>query len=109
MQFRRGDVVRSSDPFKLGIDRQRPWLILNTDEHPFAAEQYIAMAISTKEYPPSLELVDEVWEEGGVPERSFVSPWAIHSPRLEDIEIWQGCVVPEFVEQVIEQLDTYIR
>ncbi|MCH7662231.1 MAG: hypothetical protein IH933_17245 [Euryarchaeota archaeon] len=31
-----GDVVRSTDPFKLGTDKQRPWLILTDERHPFA-------------------------------------------------------------------------
>ncbi len=31
MQPERGDIVRSSDPFKLGTDNQRPWLIVNDD------------------------------------------------------------------------------
>jgi mRNA-degrading endonuclease toxin of MazEF toxin-antitoxin module len=48
MQPERGDVVRSSDPFKLGDDKQRPWLIVSTESHPFDGEQYIAVAISTK-------------------------------------------------------------
>ena len=74
MQPERGDVVRSSDPFKLGEDRQRPWLIINNDTHPFDDEQYVAVAISTKEYDDSLALTDAVWEACGVPQNSFVSP-----------------------------------
>jgi len=46
MQPERGDVVRSSDPFKLGEDRQRPWLIVSNDLHPFGDEQHVAVTIS---------------------------------------------------------------
>lgn len=42
-----GDVVRSVDPFKLGTEVQRPWLVVRTDDHPFADEQVIAVAVST--------------------------------------------------------------
>jgi mRNA-degrading endonuclease toxin of MazEF toxin-antitoxin module len=56
MQPERGDVVRSSDPFKLGDDRQRPWLIVNNDARPFDGDQYVAVAISTKEYGDSIPL-----------------------------------------------------
>ena len=88
MQPERGDVVRSTDPFKLGDERQRPWLIVNSDSHPFDDEQFIAVAVSTKKYDDSLALDSEVWDTGGVPRESFVSPWAIHSPRSEDLVSW---------------------
>ncbi|EMA04920.1 hypothetical protein C438_11443 [Haloferax denitrificans ATCC 35960] len=65
MQPERGDVARSSDPFKLGTGRQRPWLIVNNETHPFDGEQYIAVAISTKAYDDSLALSADVWETGG--------------------------------------------
>lgn len=109
MQPERGDVVRSADPFKLGKDRQRPWLILNTDAHPFGTEQSIAAAISTKQYDDSIALPDTVWEVGGVPRASFVSPWAIHSPRHEDLIAWQGHLTDEFVEDVVDALSRYFR
>ena len=109
MRPERGDVVRSSDPFKLGEDRQRPWLILNDESHPFADQQYVAAAVSTKAYDDSIALEPDVWEVGGVPRESFVSPWAIHSPRIEDIVAWQGRVTDELVDDVVDNLVTYLR
>ena len=108
MELERGDVVRSSDPFKTGNDRQRPWLIVSNRTHPFFGDQYIALAISTKQYDESLELSDDSWEIGGVPETSFVSPWAVHSPRIEDLVKWQGRVSGEFVDQAIDSLLPYL-
>ena len=109
MQPERGDVVRSVDPFKLGEDSQRPWLIVNNESHPFVDEQYVAVAISTKQYEDSLALESDVWETGGVPRESFVSPWAVHSPRIEDLIAWQGRVTDEFVGDVVDSLETYLR
>lgn len=109
MQPERGDVVRSSDPFKSGEDRQRPWLIVNNDSHPFGDEQYVAVAISTKEYGDSISLRSDVWETGGVPRESFVSPWAVHSPRIEDLVAWQGRVTEVFVDHLVDTLETYLR
>lgn len=108
MQPERGDVVRSVDPFKLGSDKQRPWLVLSDDRHPFAGEQFIAVAVSRKEYGPSIRLTDEVWETGGVPEESFVAPWSVHSPRSEDLIVWQGRVAETFVNRVIAALRGYL-
>ncbi|ELZ80319.1 hypothetical protein KU306_03740 [Haloferax larsenii] len=109
MQPERGDVARSSDPFKLGDDRQRPWLIVNNDSHPFGDQQYIAVAISTKEYDDSLPLTDDLWEVGGVPRDSFVSPWAVHSPRKEDFVAWQGRLEEAFVDRVVEHVEEYLE
>ena len=81
MQPERGDVVRSSDPFKSGEDSQRPWLIVNNSSHPFADEQFLAVAISTKRYEHSLALRSEVLALGRVPLESFVSPSVVPSPR----------------------------
>ncbi|WP_135303795.1 type II toxin-antitoxin system PemK/MazF family toxin [Haloarcula amylovorans] len=108
MQPERGDVVRSADPFKLGEEKQRPWLVISDDSHPFTGEQCVAVAISTKRYEDSLELSDEVWETGGVPRKSFVSPWAVHSPRTEDFVAWQGRVSDGFVDRVVEVLTAYL-
>lgn len=109
MQPERGDVVRSSDPFKLGDDKQRPWLIVSNDSHPFSGEQHIAVAISTKEYDDSVPLSANVWELGGVPRQSSVSPWAVHSPRHEDFVAWQGRVTVSFVDSVVEAVETYLE
>ena len=109
MQPEQGDVVRSSDPFKLGEESQRPWLIVNNDSHPFCGEQYVAVAISTKAYADSIPLQNDVWVTGGVPRESFVSPWAVHSPRIEDLVAWQGRVTKEFVDRVVNTLETYLR
>jgi len=109
MEPERGDVVRSADPFKFGTDRQRPWLVVNNSTHPFAEEQHVAVAISTKEYDDSLPLPKDSWEVGGVPRESFVSPWAIHSPRSEDLVAWQGRVTDGFVDEVVSTIETYLR
>jgi mRNA-degrading endonuclease toxin of MazEF toxin-antitoxin module len=109
MRPRRGDVVRSSDPFKLGEGSQRPWLVVSNDSHPFHGEQCVAVAVSTKRYDDSIPLTDDVWKVGGVPRESFVSPWAVHSPREEDFVAWQGTVSGAFVERVVNRTESYLR
>lgn len=109
MQPERGDVVRSSDPFKLDAGHQRPWLIVNNDAHPFADEQHIAVAVSTKASEDSIAIDTDVWTTGGVPRESFVSPWAVHSPRSEDLSAWQGRVTDAFVDKVVDSMGAYLR
>ena len=109
MQPTRGDVVRSSDPFKLGEDRQRPWSIVNNSSHPFDDGQFLGVAILTKEYDDSVALSSDAWDVGGVLRESFVSPWAVHSPRIEDLAAWQGRVTDEFTDAVVDEIATYLR
>ena len=109
MQPRRGDVVRSADPFKRGTDRQRPWLILSDESHPFDGEQYIAVAVSTKEYDDSIPISGDCWTVGGVPRDSFVAPWAVHSPRREDFVAWQGSLNDTFVQRVVAGVESYLE
>lgn len=91
-----------------GTNNQRPWLIVNNDSHPFSDEQFVAVAISTKTYEDSIALNPDVWTVGGVPRQSFVSPWAVHSPRIEDLVAWQGRLTDEFVRDVVTALETYL-
>ncbi|GAA0716915.1 mRNA-degrading endonuclease toxin of MazEF toxin-antitoxin module [Halorubrum trapanicum] len=93
----------------MGDERQRPWLIVNNESHPFGDEQFVAVAVSTKGYPELIPLSSDVWEVGGVPRDSYVSPWAVHSPRGEDLIAWQGQVEDEFVDRVVDALTAYLR
>ncbi|PSP83562.1 hypothetical protein BRC96_06990 [Halobacteriales archaeon QS_6_64_34] len=93
----------------LGEDSQRPWLIVSNDSHPFGDKQFVTVAVSTKKYEDSITLEPDVWSVGGVPQQSFVSPLAVHSPRIEDLVAWQGRVTDEFVRDVVTALETYLR
>lgn len=109
MTYRRRDVVWSSDPFKDDPDAGRPWLVVNNDRHPFADEQYVAVALTTSGYDDTLTVPEEAWVEGGTPTRSHVVPWAVHSPDHADVERRQGRLDGTFVERVIDALLTYVE
>lgn len=106
--YTRGDVVRSLDPFKLGDDAERYWLIINDEKHPFADEQYIAVAVTTVHHEPGLAIPDGAWTDGKLPKQSYVSPWALHSPRVEDITDRVGGVGSEFCEGILAASRKYL-
>lgn len=109
MQPERRDVVRSLDPFKTGETKERPWLIVNNDSHPFGDEQYIAVGLATSPHLPAHPLRDDHWEVGGAPVDSYILPWAVHSPRRETIEAWQGRLTASFVDRVVDETVEYLR
>lgn len=108
MSYDRGAVVWSDDPFKDDPDAGRPWLVLNTDAHPFAEEQYVAVALSTSGYDDAHPVGTDDWVEGGVPRQSYVLPWAVHSPQSEFVEHYQGRLTDEFVDSVVTELVSYV-
>lgn len=108
MAYTRGDVVRSVDPFKLGDDAERYWLIGNGDDHPFSGEQFIGISLTTTPHDPAIAIPDDAWIDGGLPEESFVLPWALHSPRVEDITDRSGVLSPAFCETVLADARAFL-
>lgn len=105
MTFQRGSIVVASDPY--GHTPRRPSLILSDETHPFAGEQYIAAGVTTKEYQPSISLEGR-FVEGGLSERSFVSPWAIVSLREADIERAVAIVEQPVTRTTAEQMARFV-
>ncbi len=104
----RGDVVWGDDPFKHDPDPGRPWLVLNSDGHPFADEQSIAVALSTSGHVDALPIPDDRWLDGGTPRRSYVLPWSLHSPQSRYVEFRQGRLDERFVSEVSRRSTSYI-
>lgn len=78
----RGHVVLAPDPFKADDDATRPWVVINTEEHPFDAEQYIVMGLTTKTwYEACLPLEAEDYRHRQAPRDDLIVPHAIASLR----------------------------
>lgn len=108
MSYDRGVVVWSDDPFKDDANAGRPWLILNTDLHPFEDEQSMAVALTTSGYDQALSISSDDWITGGVPYQSYALPWAVHSPQHQYIDQLLGRLTVEFVDRVVSALESYI-
>jgi len=108
MTLDRGDVVAVNDPFD---DYEiRPFVVVNTDDHPFHSEQYVALTLTTRTwYDGTLSLSEEDFVEGGIPEDSFVVPWGVASPGDGDIGERFGRMKPETVDDAVDELVTYLR
>lgn len=84
------DVVEATDPFKPG-GVSRPFVVINTADHPFHGEQYIALTLTTKTWhDETIPLTEEDFVDGTVPKKSFVVPWSINSLQDTDIETYLG-------------------
>jgi hypothetical protein len=108
MSYDRGDVVEAGDPFT-DANTSRPFLVVNTDAHPFHGDQYVAVTLTTKTwYDETIGLDDADFVEGGVPERSSIVPWGVASPGHEDITDWFGRIDEDVVDRAVEDLIGYL-
>jgi hypothetical protein len=108
--FERGDVVYGADPFKGEADA-RPWLILSNHEgRPFHGEQYIALTLTSKSWMDGLiNIPEEGWLRGGMPDESRIVPWGVQSIDDEDIDFWQGRLDSDLVDGAVAALVEEVR
>ena len=103
--FERGDVVYGDDPFK-GAAAARPWLVLSNHEgRPFHGDQYVALTLTTKAWMDGLvEIPEDGWLRGGVPDECRIVPWGVQSIDGLDIDFWQGRLAGELVDDAVSAL-----
>ena len=105
-----GNIVYGDDPFK-GEEEARPWLILsNHEDRPFHGEQYMALTLTTKSWLDDLiEIPEESWIRGGMPDDSRIVPWGVQSVSRDDINFWQGRLDAELVDAAVTALVEELR
>ena len=108
LTFSRGDVVWGPDPFKTG-ERPRPWLILNTEDHPFGDEESITVTLTTTPHSGTIPIRTGDWTDGGMPRQSYVSPWSVASPKHSAVIRRQGRIRESLVRTVIDELYQYLE
>ncbi|MFT4883179.1 MAG: mRNA-degrading endonuclease toxin of MazEF toxin-antitoxin module [Natronomonas sp.] len=108
MTYERGAVVWSDDPFKDDPESGRPWLVLSNEAQPFREKQYMSVALSTSGHEEAIPLEGR-WVDGGVPNRSYALPWAVHSAQQQHIEEYIGRLSEPAVERIIDELTAYLR
>jgi mRNA-degrading endonuclease toxin of MazEF toxin-antitoxin module len=109
MSYDRGDVVWSQDPFKYDPTAGGPWLVLNNELHPFRSEQSLATALTTSGYGRAISIDPGDWREGGLPERSYALPWAVHSPVNRHVTDRLGRLSETLVDDIVDAMQTYLR
>lgn len=103
--FDRGHVVWHDGLFH---GSGRPWLVVSDTQHPFLGEEYVVAGLTTAERPNAIELGDEDWVVGGLPRKSYVSPWFLTTLEHAAIERGVGTITTETVDAVAAGLDRYL-
>lgn len=103
----RGEVWWGPAPHK-ETSAYRPWLLLSTDDHPFAAEECIGVAMTTQDRPEAVEVSDDAWTRGGSNEQAYVSPWYVATMKHAAFDRQQGSLHEPLIERVARALHSYI-
>lgn len=106
MAYGRGTVWWGPAPHK-DTPAYRPWLIVSTDDHPFAEVECIAAAMTTQRHSAGIEVSDAAWIEGGSDVQSYVSPWYVATFKYESFDRLQGRLSERLVGEVAGKLHDY--
>ena len=107
MSVTRGDVRWGPAPHK-SSPAYRPWLIVSTDDHPFATEECIAVALTTTAHDEGIAVPDDAWTSGGSQKRAYVSPWYVTTIKHRTFDRYQGRLESSFVSRVVTALHEYV-
>ncbi len=69
----------------------------------------MTVALSTSGYEAAIEIRDEQWISGVVPQTSYALPWAVNSVSHVDVSERLGPLTQQFVDRVVERLESYIE
>jgi hypothetical protein len=106
MGYGQGDVWWGPAPQK-SSPAYRPWLIVNDASHPFAAEECIAVGMTTQTRDEAIPMPDDEWIRGGSRTEAYVSPWYVTTIKQRDFDNHQGELSESVVADVVDALHGY--
>jgi len=107
-ELQRGDVILADDTFK--EDGERPWLVVNNEDHPFDGEQYVVMGLTTRTwYDERIPLNEDDFAEGTAPRESSVIPHAVTSLQPHLMTEYVCRIQQERVDEAVNELFEYLR
>ncbi|OYR55474.1 type II toxin-antitoxin system PemK/MazF family toxin [Halorubrum halodurans] len=105
----RGHVVLAPDPFKPEDDATRPWVVVNTERHPFDKRQYVVMGLTTRTwYDERIPIGSDQYRHRRAPRDSSIVPHAVASlgPKLMTAYVCR--IEDEPLDQAVDMLSTYL-
>lgn len=97
--FQRGDVVWHPAPFKRP-PRERPFVVLSGDSHPFHGSEYATVGLTRTNRPRSIELGRSAWAAGDPGGESYASPWYVFTIKHADVVEPKGTLTADATENI---------
>jgi hypothetical protein len=105
----RGHTVLASDPFAPDDDRTRPWVVVNTERHPFDNQQYVVMGLTTRTwYDERIPLGEEDYRHRRAPRESSIVPHAVASLQPALMTDYVCRIRDEPLDRAVETLVEYL-
>lgn len=105
MKYEQGAVVWGK-----GLVRdERPWVVVNNRRHPFEDEECVVVAVTTTERERAVSLDNGDFSKGGVPRKSYISPWFVTTRKTTSMNERQGLLTDETFERVHEEMLRYLE
>ena len=106
MTDERGAVVKGPDLF--ADNEFRPYVRINDDTHPFANEEAVYVAATTKQRSSAIPLTETDFASGGLPRETYVNPWTVVTIRHADIHGEEGTLTEETTEATARATAGYL-
>lgn len=107
MTYARGEVVKGPDVF--GPNQYRPFVCLSEpSNHPFPGQEGLYVAVTTTSRSEAVPLPASAFVSGGLPKRSFASPWVITTLKDADIVVVEGELSTSTVSQIADAAAQYL-
>lgn len=97
--YQRGDVVWHPAPFKRA-PKERPFLVLSDDAHPFHGSEYAVVGLTRTERAAAVLLDDRAWAVGNPGSDSYASPWYVFTIKHADVIRPKGALVSPVTDAV---------
>lgn len=105
----RGHVVLAPGPFKGDDDATRPWVVVNNEHHPFDAQQYVVMGLTTKTwYDERIPLADDEYRHRQAPRDSSIVPHAVASLNPTLLTDYVCRIRDDPLDRAVETLIEYL-
>lgn len=104
--YSRGAVVKGPDLF--GSSSYRPWVSVNTTEHPFHTQEGLWVAVTTTGRSQAIPLGDDDFTSGGLPKTSYANPWNVTTIKTADMGAVEGVLDEDVVDRIVTDAATYM-
>lgn len=106
MTVGRGEVWWGPAPHK-SSPAYRPWVVVSEASHPFAAEECIGVAMTTRRHDIGIAVPPSAWRRGGSSRDTFVSPWYVATLKHRDLDRHQGTLDERTLTDALAELHRY--